>query len=368
MKYPNNSSEKISFPPELVQEYRQRKIKRQRKIVLFSVLSICLVVSLGFGVSFLFNKISSSKIAKGTIIQQEQIVAGQPVKWKMVIPKSEIENGKSVALLPKGTTGIKIKSIEAEQAKAVLSAKPKQQLSLLQRQQLAIAPSSVQSAKAGSSNAFGFLLADLGDAVENVVQTITGDTGEVQIDISNPPPVEAEAPTPPPIEDSLTPETASSTETALSAQSSADNQAGETPEEEFIAIEYVTPAPEITSELTDQGQQVVVSSAEEDPQAPLVDVLASTKIPEIFKVGQEDKIKIKWENEGNQEVAFNAYDTDNNGRLDYVEWTVPHLSEQIFEIIFISKAFKLDSDQNILEDIYDTVKTQDGTYASITNN
>jgi hypothetical protein len=98
-------------------------------------------------------------------------------------------------------------------------------------------------------------------------------------------------------------------------------------------------------------------------QPPLKDVLAFTTIPEIYKVGQEDRIKIKWVNNDNQNVEFHAFDLDNNGKLDYVEWTVPHLSEQIFEIIFISKAFLLDADRNIIADIYDQVSQKEGTWA-----
>jgi flagellar motor protein MotB len=67
-------------------------------------------------------------------------------------------------------------------------------------------------------------------------------------------------------------------------------------------------------------------------------------------------------------MVFHAYDTNNNGKLDYVEWTVPHLSEQIFEIIFISKAFELDQDQNIVADIYDTVSILDQNYATVPAN
>ena len=135
--------------------------------------------------------------------------------------------------------------------------------------------------------------------------------------------------------------------------------------EDVVQITYETPAPETTEQTTDTGKLVTVMSEDEDLNVPLVDVVASTKIPEIFKVGQEDKIKIKWKNNGNLNVTFNAYDTDGNGKLDYVEWTVPHLSEQIFEIIFISKAFELDENQEILSDIYDQVQTKDNTWANL---
>ncbi|MBU4462083.1 hypothetical protein KKD91_03405 [Patescibacteria group bacterium] len=134
---------------------------------------------------------------------------------------------------------------------------------------------------------------------------------------------------------------------------------------DYIAIEYETPVPEITEQETDTGKLVAVSAPDE---FEYTNVLAYTTIPEIFKVGQENKIKIKWQNNNNQDVQFNAYDLNNNGKLDYVEWTVPHLSEQIFNIIFISKAFKLDQDRNIIEDIYDQVQAQDNVWVTIENN
>lgn len=135
-----------------------------------------------------------------------------------------------------------------------------------------------------------------------------------------------------------------------------------------------SPSPQATAEQSNSSRTVLEESEAEEAeaeqayqdclaqQAHLTDVLASTTIPEIYKVGQEDKIKIKWKNNNNQDVEFHAYDLDNNGKLDYVEWTVPHLSDQIFEIIFISKAWHLDSNLEILEDIYDQVATQEGTY------
>jgi hypothetical protein len=89
-----------------------------------------------------------------------------------------------------------------------------------------------------------------------------------------------------------------------------------------LAVQYETPPSEITvkEKTTDTGKEVTVSAPNEDPDHPLVDVLASTKIPKIYKVGEEDKIHIKWKNNGNQDMTFHAYDKDNDGYLDYVEW------------------------------------------------
>ncbi len=51
-------------------------------------------------------------------------------------------------------------------------------------------------------------------------------------------------------------------------------------------------------EETDAGKLVTVTAPNEDPNFPITDVLASTTIPEIYKVGEEDKIQIKWKNNG----------------------------------------------------------------------
>jgi hypothetical protein len=94
-------------------------------------------------------------------------------------------------------------------------------------------------------------------------------------------------------------------------------------------------------------------------------VIASTTIPKIFKVGDESKIRVRWRDNGDQDVSFRAYDTDHDGYIDRLEWTVPHLSDETYEIIFISKAFQLDSNQNVIADIYPQVEAKDGNWATI---
>ncbi len=117
------------------------------------------------------------------------------------------------------------------------------------------------------------------------------------------------------------------------------------------------------------GEETAVGSEQETTPSncppAVTNVLAYTSIPEIYNVGQEDKIKIRWKNENDQEMEFHAYDTDENGKLDYVEWTVPHLSEQMFEIIYISKAYELNENRQIIEDIYELVREQDGVWKAI---
>jgi hypothetical protein len=72
----------------------------------------------------------------------------------------------------------------------------------------------------------------------------------------------------------------------------------------------------------------------------------------------QDKIKIS--------IDFDAYDLDEDGNIDYVEWNVPHLSEQIYEIIIeISKAEELDENRIFVRDVYPEVSQLDGNYTEI---
>jgi len=464
------------------------------------------------------QSINPELIIKTAVTKQiSTVVVSQPVRWTALVKRSDITSNQYLLKLPDEASNIKIKTLTANQAKLVLQSKPTEQVSLQQRQQLA-----------KSNQPKSFFIASL---LNSVSELFVSDDSIVDLSNQAPKPVESghgmlvlaeevvpapvveEAPATPGVDETSVPEIVEtpavvepvleeiSVETEIPVEveapveelvdpviqpdvpsndgtntSPSDLPVVEpTPElivEEYVAVEYETPAPEITEQETDSGKVVTISSptteckiptestpvAEPAPvvdeqagemisgivkeavkqlkengeinsetiindvtkeveenqtidqpilettspsdssaleasieiventspsdqetslveyqeclaqQVQLTDVLAFTTIPEIYKVGQEDKIKIKWTNNDNQEVTFHASDTNNNGKLDYVEWTVPHLSTQIFEIIFISKAFYLDSNREILEDIYDTVKEQDGNFATINNN
>jgi hypothetical protein len=72
-------------------------------------------------------------------------------------------------------------------------------------------------------------------------------------------------------------------------------------------------------------------------------------------VNESEKIKI--------EVDYVAYDFDSDGYVDYVEWIVPHLSEQVYEIIVITKALHLDANYTEISDIYEEVSVLDGNWS-----
>ena len=76
--------------------------------------------------------------------------------------------------------------------------------------------------------------------------------------------------------------------------------------------------------------------------------------------------EIPTENYARQLIPFDAYDLDDDGNVDYIEWVVPHLSNQTFEIIIeISKAEHLDANRTFVEDVYDSVKARDGNWTTI---
>ncbi len=126
-------------------------------------------------------------------------------------------------------------------------------------------------------------------------------------------------------------------------------------------VEYTTPAPTAEEISTREGKQVTVSA---EDSLGYKDVLAYANIPEVYSVGQENSIKIYWANNDSY-LPFDAYDLDGNGKIDYIEWIVPHLSNQTFEIILITKAMQLDSNKNVVQDIYNLVGKKDGVSAYI---
>ena len=74
-------------------------------------------------------------------------------------------------------------------------------------------------------------------------------------------------------------------------------------------------------------------------------------------------------NGSRMEINFTSIDLDNDSLVDRIEWTVPHLSEQTYEIVIeIIKAEHLDKNRVFLTDIYDDVKAKDGRWSEPISN
>ncbi|MEK6927925.1 MAG: LamG domain-containing protein, partial [Nanoarchaeota archaeon] len=166
---------------------------------------------------------------------------------------------------------------------------------------------------------------------------------------------------------------------------------------ESYTIEYETPAPTSVEVDTESGKEVIVSAPSELGYS---DVIAFANLNNDILVGQENTIEIFWRvydsnvnesdikevsdvaseqivNESNviieelsssyhlESVPFDAYDLNGDGKLDYIEWVVPHLSEQTFEIIYITDALHLDSSNNVVENVFREVEFRDGLWTTI---
>ncbi|MFH1521917.1 MAG: hypothetical protein ABIF18_03080 [archaeon] len=139
-----------------------------------------------------------------------------------------------------------------------------------------------------------------------------------------------------------------------------------------IAVEYWTPGPvAVEANLTEHRKTITVSG---DDKYNYTDILAYSLVSGFAKMGNAEAIKLyHWDEnsgqEGKDEINFSAYDLDSDGYVDYIEWVVPHLSEQVYEIVIeITKADHLDENRNFISDIYDYVEAKDGNWSEAINN
>ena len=91
-------------------------------------------------------------------------------------------------------------------------------------------------------------------------------------------------------------------------------------------VTFSTPAPEVVEEEKNEHTKLITISSE----LSYKNILAYTTIQDA----PQSAIKLYWIKDGAKElftdVAYN--DTNGNGLIDYVEWVVPHLSNQTFEV------------------------------------
>ncbi len=133
--------------------------------------------------------------------------------------------------------------------------------------------------------------------------------------------------------------------------------------EDELEITYQTPAPVKKEKIiSKEKKEVEISSS-----LHYENVLAFTNLTEELPVEKINLINVYWKEE-DKFLPFTATDTNNNTLLDYLEWTVPHLSTQTFEIIIITRAEHLDENRQVLEDIFDKVSQKDNIWQAIPKN
>ncbi|GEM_PF-1395097 len=128
-------------------------------------------------------------------------------------------------------------------------------------------------------------------------------------------------------------------------------------------ITYETPAPEATEiNISKNEKQIIVSAPD---NLGYENILAYTTLPKEVPINQ---IALYHQTE-NKRVQIKAYDTNQNGLVDYIEWNVPHLSNQSYLLIInIIQAEHLDENRNFISDIYPEVKAIDGIWSGTIKN
>jgi len=135
------------------------------------------------------------------------------------------------------------------------------------------------------------------------------------------------------------------------------NETLDSNETKTVYINYTTPEPESTETIISSTKKRVVISSD----IHYTNISAFTTIDNR----PEDKIHLYHiVNDNRIEVDFTAVDMNNDKLIDRIEWIVPHLSEQVYEIIIeITKAEHLDENRIFISDIYEEVRELDGIWS-----
>ncbi|MFH1212434.1 MAG: LamG-like jellyroll fold domain-containing protein, partial [Candidatus Woesearchaeota archaeon] len=126
---------------------------------------------------------------------------------------------------------------------------------------------------------------------------------------------------------------------------------------------YETSAPQKEESPIKDGKRVVVSS---DAEVHYYNVTAFTDLPKLrqkprlFRIINESRIDVT----GIPLFNVSYLDTDSDGLYDRMEWNVPQLSNDTYEIIIeITMAEHLDENRAVLSNIYESVSARDDVWS-----
>src|SRR3989338_8730596 len=131
-------------------------------------------------------------------------------------------------------------------------------------------------------------------------------------------------------------------------------------EADELEIEYTLPGPSVIEETISSGKKITVYS-----ELNYTDILSYMTIEETLL----ENVKLYHVTSDGRELVDAVFlDTNDNNLIDYIEWNIPHLSNQTYEaIIEISNAIHLDSNRDPINNIYDEVKTLDNVWSEQIN-
>jgi len=129
---------------------------------------------------------------------------------------------------------------------------------------------------------------------------------------------------------------------------------------DVVEVEYYTEGPSVVEKVISEKKKIITVSSE----LHYKNVSTYTNITESSR----ENIRVYWVKNNSRELFrdIEYIDTNDNGLIDKIQWTIPHLSDQTFEIIIeISKAEHLDEDKDFISDIYDEVKAKDDIWSEV---
>ena len=133
-------------------------------------------------------------------------------------------------------------------------------------------------------------------------------------------------------------------------------------ENKSVIIEYSTPGPTISEyEIAPSKKRVSISSD--------IHYTNITAYADVGNVPIGSIILFHLVNDARVEIEFTSIDTNNDNLIDRIEWIVPHLSEQIYEIIIdVRQVEHLDVNRQFISDITDEVIAKDDVWSESIDN
>ena len=290
--------------------------------------------------------ISNQTIANVTVnTTQYGAILGKPVKWKK---KIELAEASELTIeLPASAKNVSIvKIVKAEESVEILEVEEEIVEEEIEIEKVVEENDEISENETGEEQEAVEIIVEVDDevvvseVVEEVVEEIEGSlTGLVTIEVSD--------------------------------EVVAETKDNSTKEEEVILlefndsveeveIEYETLAPYAEEEELFDKKIVKIVGPEE---VHYENVLAFTELNENYGITNPQQIRINWIENGTYLQPQFVGDFDENGIYDYVEWVVPHLSNQTFEIIVIIRAEHLDENRTFVSDIYEEVRNLDGNWS-----
>ncbi|NMB66447.1 hypothetical protein GYA25_00060, partial [Candidatus Woesearchaeota archaeon] len=280
---------------------------------------------------------------------QYQAIIGEPVRWKKIVNKSKEEN--ITIELPKETFNITVNKIEKNKKERV---KDKNiQVKGLTRNITADYQSKSNNKQSLVFQKFFAWLGLLGNVIEETVNTANPPEKTSILDNSS--------------EENITTKDNLTDSVQIEIMDNSTN----------LEIEYYTEAPTSTETNLSEGKQIVISAPDE---LNYTNILAYTGLNQKIPSTNQNKINLYWiTNETNNgtlqnslgkvKISFTSIDENKDGFIDYIEWIVPHLSNQTYELIIKTKdAEHLYENKTLIEDVYDYIKTKDNNWTTIPNN